>query len=73
MAKAIVFLTFVTFVAIGLLTSEAWAGKKVKPSSLSQHAVKGEHYMEVTITHRKVGGDPNLSGKPVSGTARRAR
>jgi len=42
MAKVIVFLTFVTFVAPGPLASEAWAGRKVnKPSSLSQHAVKG--------------------------------
>jgi hypothetical protein len=68
MAKAIVLLTVVTFVAIGLLASEAWAGKK--PSSLSQHAVKGQHYMEVTITHRKAGGGPKSPGKPTFGNAR---
>jgi hypothetical protein len=71
MAKAIVFLTFVTFVASGPLASEAWAGRKVnKPGSLSQHAVKGEHYMEVTITHRKAGGGPKSPGKPTFGNAR---
>ena len=71
MAKGIVFVTVVTFVAIGPLASEAWAGKKVnKPSSLSQHAVKGEHYMEVTITHRKAGGGPKSPGKPTFGNSR---
>jgi len=52
MARAIVFLTVVTFVATGL-ASEAWAGKK---------AVKGEHIQEGLIT-RKAGGDPQFSGK----------
>ena len=57
MAKAIVFLTVVTFVATGLLASEAWAGKK---------AVKGEHIQEGLIT-RKAGGDPQFSGKATAG------
>jgi hypothetical protein len=56
MARAIVFLTVVTFVATGL-ASEAWAGKK---------AVKGEHIQEGLIT-RKAGGDPQFSGKASAG------
>jgi len=56
MARAIVFLTVVTFVATGL-ASEAWAGKK---------AVKGEHIQEGLIT-RKAGGDPQFSGKARAG------
>jgi len=75
MVRAVVFLTVITFVATGLLENEAWTGKKVNKASpsLYQHAVKGEHYKEVTIITRKAGGDPNLSGKPFSATARRAR
>jgi hypothetical protein len=57
MARAIPFLTAVTFIASGLLVSEAWAGKK---------AVKGEHIQEGLIT-RKAGGDPQLSGKAIAG------
>jgi len=57
MARAIVFLTVVTFVASGL-ASEAWAGKK---------AVKGEHIQEGLITTRKAGGDPQSSGKASAG------
>ena len=56
MARAIVFLTVVTFVATGL-ASDAWAGKK---------AVKGEHIQEGLIT-RKAGGDPQFSGKASAG------
>jgi hypothetical protein len=56
-ARAIVFLTAVTFVATGL-ASEAWAGKK---------AVKGEHIQEGLITTRKAGGDPQFSGKASGG------
>jgi hypothetical protein len=71
MPKPVLFLTFVTFVAAGLLTSEAWAGQ-VK-SSTRLHAVKGEHYKEATITMRKAGGDPQSSGKPFVGATRKAR
>ncbi len=72
MARALVFL-MVTFVAIGLLTFEAWAGKKkVASPNFFRSTVKGEHYKEVTIQMRKAGGDPQLSGKAV-GTGRKAR
>jgi len=52
MARAIVFLSVVTFVASGL-ASEAWAGKK---------AVKGEHIQEGLITTRKAPDIVKLSG-----------
>jgi type VI protein secretion system component Hcp len=73
MARALVFL-MVTFVAIGLLTFEAWAGKKkvdTASPNFFRSTVKGEHYKEVTIQMRKAGGDPQLSGKAV-GTGRKA-
>jgi hypothetical protein len=69
MSRAIVLLTAITVTATGMLTAEAWAGKK---------AVKGQHIPEGVITMRKAGGDPQTSGKATvgtstTGTARRAR
>src|SRR6266511_1493736 len=38
MVRAVVFLTVITFVATGLLASEAWAGKKVNKACTSMQS-----------------------------------
>jgi hypothetical protein len=75
MVRAVISL-MVAFVAIGLLGSEAWAGKKkvdTASSNLMRAAATGKHFDTATITMRKAGGDPQLSGKAAIGTARKAR
>jgi Type VI secretion system effector, Hcp len=62
-----------TVAATICLASQAWAGKKVDKASpsLFQHAVKGEHYKEATITmRRKAGSGTKSPGKPTFGNAR---
>jgi hypothetical protein len=75
MARAIVFL-MVTFVATGLLASEAWAGKKkvdTASPNFFKNTATGSHYKNVTIQMRKAGGDPQVSGKAAVGAAGKAR